>query len=122
MTWSGTIGSSIQSWCVGVDNVHASGDEGSFSLRDDAQVGLRRAEGIALDDVLRPFGSCDEPTRATIESRLMRGAQPSMQSGWLQHSPNRRLVLTEPDGFMFSNQVISSIFSALGDGPEDQKE
>ena len=117
-------------------------------LLDSIMVGLRRAEGVRLDALVSAHGG-GAVTRARVlrgardaiergwlvragagegeegeegESGGAAGAREegrSAEGGPSEEDAGEWLRLVEPDGFLFSNQVISSIFAALGDYDEE---
>ncbi len=84
------------------------------ALLDTLIVGLRLAEGIDVQALRTRFG--DRP----IDHVIARLAT-YMESGWVEFtgdSPglakaSERIRLTDPEGFMFSNVVLSDIFSKI---------
>jgi putative oxygen-independent coproporphyrinogen III oxidase len=68
-------------------------------------LGLRLSEGLALADLQAKFGSAWvnrlQPLLATASDR-----------GWLEISADR-IYLTDPEGFLFSNQVLRSLWQAF---------
>lgn len=87
-------------------------------LHDRLMVGLRLAEGIDLSD-------CSE----AIWNQLLDCLQPHIKKGWVilestsvqvrvkttEALPGRRLRLSDPEGFLFSNQVLIDIFHVFND-------
>ena len=79
-------------------------------LLDTLMVGLRLAEGLSLRQLENQFG------KATVQDTLT-CLQPYQQQGWVQlaeRSGESRIQLTDPEGFLFSNVVLSDLFEALG--------
>ena len=89
------------------------------SLLETLMLGLRLAEGINLTQLRDRFG------QATVQSVLAR-LQPHAAPGWIELLDNQnrplpwndysesaatRLRLTAPEGFLFSNTVLASLFS-----------
>ena len=90
-------------------------------------LGLRLAEGVRLSAIATRFGQ-------SSARQILTCLQPYAQHGWVQlidaeNHPvplanNRisddqaistgRLRLSDPEGFLFSNTVLSTLFSALG--------
>lgn len=95
---------------------------------DHLMVGLRLAEGVA-GSALQPF--CDQARW----HQLLHCLQPHIEKGWvrldpwpdqvpaddveaaLAHSPQEttRLRLSDPEGFMFSNQVLVDLFQTFAE-------
>jgi oxygen-independent coproporphyrinogen-3 oxidase len=100
------------------------------ALLDTLMLGLRLAEGLSLDQVRDRFG------REVVQLILV-SVQPYIEKGWVEivdqpvrsplpfmTSPNsipieQRLKLGDPEGFLFSNVVLSTLFEVLGNLPED---
>ena len=92
-------------------------------LLETLMLGLRLAEGLSLSTLCEQFG---DKTLA----RIWRCLQPYHRQGWVeivredwaivdmldaQKLPTAgRLRLTDPEGFLFSNTVLASLFSQLG--------
>jgi putative oxygen-independent coproporphyrinogen III oxidase len=68
-------------------------------------LGLRLAEGVRLDSIESKFGS------AKLDS-LLKSVQRYQQQGWVEivTSDNKWLRLSDPEGLLFSNVVLSEIF------------
>jgi coproporphyrinogen III oxidase-like Fe-S oxidoreductase len=70
---------------------------------------LRTADGLSLDWVRRRFECGGDYVRA-----ILKGAELGLELGFVVHDRDKSLVrLTDPDGFLFSNTIISSIFVEL---------
>ena len=91
-------------------------------LLDTLMLGLRLAEGVSFSAIASRFG---QPSATQILTCL----QPYVQQGWVQLSssdnqplqcPGERestieqLKLSDPEGFLFSNTILSTLFSVLG--------
>jgi oxygen-independent coproporphyrinogen-3 oxidase len=79
-------------------------------LLDTLMVGLRLAEGLSLTQLESQFGKA-------IVQDILACLQPHQQKGWVQitdRSRDARIQLTDPEGFLFSNVVLSDLFEALG--------
>ncbi|NJN04368.1 MAG: coproporphyrinogen III oxidase [Leptolyngbyaceae cyanobacterium SL_1_1] len=76
-------------------------------LLDGLMVGLRLAEGIDLAVLNQQFGS------ETVE-RLQKRLRPYIQQGWVEivaaGATSARLRLSDPEGFLFSNVVLTALF------------
>ncbi|PSN20308.1 coproporphyrinogen III oxidase [filamentous cyanobacterium CCP5] len=93
-------------------------DSALEQIQDRLMVGLRLAEGVDLSD-------CSE----AVWQRLLQGLQPYLKKGWVitetappqvrvrneQVVPTRRLRLSDPEGFLFSNQVLVDLFHIFND-------
>ncbi|MFP5273845.1 radical SAM family heme chaperone HemW [Coleofasciculus sp.] len=89
-------------------------------LLETLMLGLRLAEGVSLSTLVQQFG---EKTLEQIGTTL----QPYYQQGWVEvverdgkawdwHNAQKlpmtgRLRLSDPDGFLFSNQILADLFS-----------
>lgn len=95
-----------------IQQVQTMGDR----LLDTLMLGLRLAEGIDLAVFAADFG---DATR----NRLLSVVTPFQAQGWVVldkprengHPPTQRLRLTDPEGFLFSNVVLSTLFEAFMD-------
>jgi oxygen-independent coproporphyrinogen-3 oxidase len=70
-------------------------------LLETLMLGLRLAEGVALDRF-------DRPTRSKIVNCL----QPYLDRGWV-NIDDTSLSLSDPEGFLFSNTILSALFESL---------
>lgn len=79
-------------------------------LFDHLMVGLRLAEGVDLDRLATQFGAAVIPI---LRDRL----QPFVEKGWVgfAEAPTPRVYLTDPEGFLFSNVVLITLFETWGD-------
>lgn len=80
-------------------------------LLDRLMVGLRLKEGIGGDEVR---SLCNSPTWATLHTALT----PHIAQGWVMLEGDtwanfQRLRLSDPEGFLFSNVVLSDCFRAI---------
>lgn len=91
-------------------------------LLETLMLGLRLAEGLELTVLTEKFG------QQTLE-KIWHCLQPYYQTGWVAVSANNgvnlslstndklpstgRLKLTDPEGFLFSNTVLATLFSHL---------
>lgn len=77
-------------------------------LTDIIMKRLRTADGLDLDWISKCYG---DGVRGTI----LKGAELGLDLGMAEVSENQaHLRLTDPQGFLYSNYIISSIFSELG--------
>ncbi|GAB4146420.1 MAG: radical SAM family heme chaperone HemW [Cyanobacteria bacterium J069] len=74
-------------------------------LLDTLMLGLRLADGLNLDILTAEFG---EAAIAPLLPRL----QTHIERGWVEAAPPR-IRLTDPEGFLFSNVVLSDLFETL---------
>ena len=87
---------------------------GKFELRSEnntdvlletLMLGLRLGEGVSLRKIGRQFG--DE-----VVKQIVTCVTPYLDLGWVVWSENRDyLKLTDPEGFLYSNVVLSALFA-----------
>jgi coproporphyrinogen III oxidase-like Fe-S oxidoreductase len=89
------------------------GEQASFSSRNSApdmldfvMLSLRTARGLDVHLVQEWYGQ-------PVYDAILAAAQPFLERRLLQWSSNRYLRLTDPAGFLLSNDVISSLFAAI---------
>lgn len=70
---------------------------------------LRTSEGLDLDWIAKH----EDYGESYVES-IMKGVKFFEETGLVTLSPGR-IKLTDPDGFLFSNNIISNIFAELDD-------
>lgn len=77
---------------------------------DRLMMGLRLAAGVNLEDLAAEFGS--ESVMA-----LKTCLAPYLRKGWVSISPAPapHLQLSDPEGFLFSNQVLVTLFETFSD-------
>ena len=80
---------------------------GADALEDELLTSLRTAAGIDLTRVCDVYGS-------DYERAVRRGAQEAIDLG-LAVIEGEVLKLTDPDGFLFSNYALASVFGEVGD-------
>ncbi|GAB4462535.1 MAG: radical SAM family heme chaperone HemW [Elainellaceae cyanobacterium] len=76
-------------------------------LLDTLMLGLRLADGLSLQLLEAEFG------QAAI-ARILACLQPHTQRGWVDQTSSH-IRLTDPEGFLFSNVVLSDLFEALSE-------
>lgn len=92
-------------------------------LLDSVMLGLRTADGLDLDLLEQRFGRQQRlAVVGAVAGAAQRGLAVLCNSSGQQlgpaHEELRQAVsvrLTDPDGFLVSNDVISDVFAALGD-------
>ena len=82
-------------------------DDDEDWLLDELLTALRTSDGVDLGRVRRVYG-------ADAEACVRRGAADAVEAN-LATLHGDALRLTDPDGFLFSNFVISTIFAAFDD-------
>jgi hypothetical protein len=126
--WVGGTGSGSGSGDINKDDdqvlgVDAHVDIDTAGLDDIVLTRLRTADGLDLDWVRREYG--DE-----VVKQILVGAELALDLGLALHSHRQKdteeadadadvdvaenLSLTDPEGFLFSNTIISTIFAELG--------
>ena len=80
---------------------------GADALEDELLTALRTAAGIDLTRVCDVYGS-------EYEAAVRRGAREAVELG-LAVVEGEVLKLTDPDGFLFSNYALASVFAEVGD-------
>lgn len=74
-------------------------------LLETLMLGLRLAEGVSLQKLTEKIG------KNQIEN-ILQVLQPYLEKGWVQ-IVDERLQLRDPDGFLFSNVVLTELFEKL---------
>jgi oxygen-independent coproporphyrinogen-3 oxidase len=73
-------------------------------LLETLMLGLRLAEGVSLKEMRRKFG-------AEVVKQIITCVKPFFNRGWVVMSENSDyLQLTDPEGFLYSNVVLSALF------------
>lgn len=77
-------------------------------LLDTLMVGLRLAEGVSLTALAEQFGQ-------EMVDRILTCLQPHRQRNWVELTDDdmARIRLTDPEGFLFSNVLLSDLFEAF---------
>jgi oxygen-independent coproporphyrinogen-3 oxidase len=70
-------------------------------ILESLMLGLRLREGVTLTQYPEP-----------IQDRITQTVQPFIKENWVEINRDR-LKLTDPDGFLFSNVVLSELFKEL---------
>jgi len=78
-------------------------------LLDTLMLGLRLADGLSVDEMRSGFGN-------PLLAKVLAALQPYLKAGWVEtvSVPEQRIKLTDPEGFLFSNVVLSTLFEKLG--------
>lgn len=78
-------------------------------LLDTLMLGLRLANGLSVDEMRSHFGK-------SSLAKVLEALQPYSKAGWVKivEVPQQRIKLTDPEGFLFSNVVLSTLFEKLG--------
>ena len=89
-------------------------DDRSDRWLDTLMLGLRLREGVDLNVLAQEWG--EDPERSDRLATLLTLLEPHQAQGWITQEtivgqPYPRLQLTDPEGFLFSNQVLSTIFT-----------
>ncbi|MBW4525799.1 MAG: radical SAM family heme chaperone HemW [Phormidium tanganyikae FI6-MK23] len=72
-------------------------------LLDSLMVGLRLREGIRLKDLTERFGE-------SAIAQILDCLQPYEKGAWVEIRPDR-IRLTDPEGFLFSNVILTKLFA-----------
>ena len=75
------------------------------TLLDQVMVGLRLAVGISLAQILERYG-------LTQQEWLIKSLQPFKSKGWIVFEGDT-VRLSDPEGFLFSNVVLATVFEQL---------
>lgn len=84
-------------------------------LTDIVMTRLRTSDGLDLD-----WFRDNVPDGEAVVEKIMKGARLGLDLGLAEHNQSEletsmgTLRLVDPDGFLFSNSIISSIFVELG--------
>jgi putative oxygen-independent coproporphyrinogen III oxidase len=76
-------------------------------LLDTLMVGLRLAEGISMTKMAEQFGH-------TTVQRICDRLHPYQRQGWVEIN-NTQIRFTDPEGFLFSNVMLTDLFEEFGD-------
>jgi putative oxygen-independent coproporphyrinogen III oxidase len=77
-------------------------------LLETLMLGLRLSEGISLSKIKEQFGE-------TVQQKILDSLQKYHDQGWIDDLSIERLKLTDPEGFLFSNTVLATLFQHLDD-------
>jgi len=97
-------------WLEDLERGKADGGElltGEDVLLESLMLGLRLAEGVALSGLEDGFGM-------SVLERVLATVRPFEEQGWVVLDGGR-LRLTDPEGLLFSNSVLASLFEVLED-------
>ncbi len=75
-------------------------------LLETLMLGLRLAEGISYSHVSQEFGE-------EISVKIFDCLQPYYDRGWVENIAGEKFRLTDPQGFLFSNTVLTALFQAF---------
>ena len=94
----------------GVPGSHLPPEQAEDALLDMVMLRLRTADGLDVGRVEAAFG-------AAAAADVRRGLAPHVQRGLAVWDEGGHVVrLTDPDGFLVSNDVIADVFALLPDG------
>ena len=83
-------------------------DDGNntVDILDFVMLSLRTADGLKLNQLRQKYG---------IEkyNKIMKSLQPYVKNNLVTIVDDKSISLTDPEGFMLSNEIISSVFAAL---------
>ena len=86
----------------------------SDRLFETLMVGLRLTEGIDITTLLSPYGN-------EVSDQVRQAMQPYIDKNWVKFSlhstedSHLQMQLTDPEGLLYSNQVLVSLWDALDD-------
>ena len=97
----------VQAYCAAGGAIDCPTTPQAERLLDTLMVGLRLAEGLSLAALQAEFGAAVE--------QVLECVQPYQAKGWvaIEAGQTQRLRLTDPEGFLFSNVVLSALFQTL---------
>jgi oxygen-independent coproporphyrinogen-3 oxidase len=75
-------------------------------LLETLMLGLRLKEGVNLRIIGDKFGE-------NTVKKIINTIRPYIKQGWVNLSPVNTLTLTDPEGFLFSNVVLTALFESL---------
>jgi oxygen-independent coproporphyrinogen-3 oxidase len=75
-------------------------------LLETLMLGLRLREGIVLSSLEQRFGP-------QVTQKILATLKPFERQGWVKIDHPHRLALKDPEGFLFSNTILSSLFDKL---------
>jgi coproporphyrinogen III oxidase-like Fe-S oxidoreductase len=76
-------------------------------LLDTLMLGLRLAEGVDLQRLTSQFGQ-------SLTQQVMECLKPYETVGWVDFTGDDRVCLTHPEGFLFSNVMLTRLFAHFG--------
>lgn len=94
----------VQAYAAAGGRIDCAATPNSEVLLDTLMLGLRLAEGLSLDALEAQFG-------VRSLQQILKCLQPYQQQGWVEVA--ERLRLTDPEGFLFSNVILSKLFGLL---------
>lgn len=90
-------------WVTGGGLIDISETSRTDTLLETLMLGLRLAEGVSLTAISEQFG-------LQVKKEILEALQPYIQQEWVIISPDSRVQLTDPEGFLFSNTVLTALF------------
>ncbi|MGK7943871.1 MAG: radical SAM family heme chaperone HemW [Microcystaceae cyanobacterium] len=78
----------------------------SDRLLETLMLGLRLKEGVKLEKIKDQFGE-------NKVKQIIKTIKPYLKQGWVTISPLKTIALTDPEGFLFSNVVLTALFESL---------
>lgn len=104
---------SLQGSPPGVPGLHLPSEQPEDALLDMVMLRLRTADGLDVQRVEAVFG-------ADMAAEVERGLAPHVCRG-LAVWDGRVVRLTDPDGFLVSNDVIADVFALLPDAGQQEE-
>jgi putative oxygen-independent coproporphyrinogen III oxidase len=75
-------------------------------LLETLMLGLRLKEGVNLKYLSQKFGS-------GVIGKILKSSERYLEKNWLQINEDKILKLTDPEGFLFSNTVLTHLFQVI---------
>ena len=96
----------VRTYCAAGGAIDCAVTPQAERLLDTLMVGLRLAEGLSLEALQAEFG-------AAAVAQVLDCVRPYQAQGWVAIEAGRSLRFTDPEGFLFSNVVLSALFDRL---------
>ena len=86
-------------------------EEGREALTTRLMLALRTRDGAAESDLVKDFGK----PLASAAAAACRDAVAELPAEWIAETEEGRFALSDPDGLLFSNDAIATVFAKLDD-------
>ena len=93
-------------------------EEGTEALTTRLMLALRTRDGASEGELAERFG----PRLAAATAAACRDAADELPDEWIADASDGRFALTDPDGFLFSNEAISTVFARLDERLDNEEE
>jgi oxygen-independent coproporphyrinogen-3 oxidase len=87
-------------------NLPAEPTSSQDQLLETLMLGLRLREGLDLQAIAQRFGTL-------VTEKLLTVLKPFAEKGWVNDTNPARIALSDPEGFLFSNTILSRLFAEL---------